>query len=254
MPSRANTSSTTLKARAEPRWSELDFLAAADRRHDLHRSPISSASRCASIRNLGHYTNFVNFFGLSGLGLAVRLPARRPAVRHHLDRPRIARPASCSNSARAGSAPSALPLGKTASTLPPPRPIPTAAEHRVSIAVVGAHMSGLPLNGQLTELRRPAGKCDAGRRRIYRLYALPGGPPQRPGLLRVAPGRRARSSSRSGACPRGGSAHFVAGSRRRSASARSRWKTVRRCRASSARATRQPARATSPPSAAGAPT
>jgi len=46
-------------------------------------------------------------------------------------------------------------------------------------------MSGLPLNRQLTALGgRPEG---AGRTApCYRFYALPGDPPARPGLLRVA--------------------------------------------------------------------
>jgi allophanate hydrolase len=57
----------------------------------------------------------------------------------------------------------------------------------VTVAVCGAHMEGLPLNHQLTSrgalfvqrtLTVPA----------YKLYALPGGPPHRPGLIRVASG------------------------------------------------------------------
>ena len=57
------------------------------------------------------------------------------------------------------------------------------ADDRVPIAVVGAHMSGLPLNIQLTEL---GGRLEkAGRTApVYRFYALPGGPPRRPGMVR----------------------------------------------------------------------
>jgi allophanate hydrolase len=55
----------------------------------------------------------------------------------------------------------------------------------VEIAVVGAHMSGLPLNGQLTALGGTLLR-EAATLPCYRLYALPGGPPARPGLLRVA--------------------------------------------------------------------
>ncbi|HEX8325749.1 MAG TPA: hypothetical protein VF595_17725 [Tepidisphaeraceae bacterium] len=55
----------------------------------------------------------------------------------------------------------------------------------MNIAVVGAHLSGLPLNSQLTErggvLVRPA--VTAPR---YRLFALPNTTPPKPGLLRVA--------------------------------------------------------------------
>jgi len=48
-------------------------------------------------------------------------------------------------------------------------------------------MSGLPLNGQLLQLggrMEKAGKTAPA----YRFYALPGGPPHRPGLVRVAEG------------------------------------------------------------------
>ena len=57
----------------------------------------------------------------------------------------------------------------------------------LEIALVGAHMTGLPLNGDIVALD---GRFDrvAGTEACYRLYALPGGPPQRPGLLRVAAG------------------------------------------------------------------
>ncbi|MDT7950533.1 MAG: amidase [Acetobacteraceae bacterium] len=57
----------------------------------------------------------------------------------------------------------------------------------LEIALVGAHMEGLPLNGEITALE---GRFDraAETEACYRLFALPGGPPHRPGLLRVAAG------------------------------------------------------------------
>jgi allophanate hydrolase len=59
-------------------------------------------------------------------------------------------------------------------------------DDRIEIAVCGAHMAGLPLNGEL--LRRGARMVQACRTSPdYRLFALPGGPPARPGLVR-APG------------------------------------------------------------------
>lgn len=55
----------------------------------------------------------------------------------------------------------------------------------MKLAVVGAHLSGLPLNGQLLE--RGATLVRAARTKpVYRLYALPGTVPPKPGLLRVA--------------------------------------------------------------------
>jgi allophanate hydrolase len=57
----------------------------------------------------------------------------------------------------------------------------------IEIAVVGAHLSGMALNPDLlregARLRRAVDTQP-----IYRLYALAGGPPRRPGLLRVGPG------------------------------------------------------------------
>jgi allophanate hydrolase len=78
-------------------------------------------------------------------------------------------------------------LGATAAPFPSvPRPGgPAADADRIQIAVVGAHLSGEPLNHQLT---------DAGGRFVraartapaYRLYALPGTSPAKPGMMRVA--------------------------------------------------------------------
>ncbi|KTT12224.1 allophanate hydrolase [Pseudomonas oryzihabitans] len=61
-----------------------------------------------------------------------------------------------------------------------------AARHdRARLVVCGAHLQGLPLNGQLLArgARRLALTRSAPR---YRLYALAGGPPLRPGMVRVA--------------------------------------------------------------------
>ncbi|WP_245906605.1 allophanate hydrolase-related protein [Teichococcus aestuarii] len=57
----------------------------------------------------------------------------------------------------------------------------------MEIGVVGAHMSGLPLNGELLALEGRLLRATRTRP-CYRLFRLPGGPPFRPGLLRVAEG------------------------------------------------------------------
>jgi allophanate hydrolase len=59
------------------------------------------------------------------------------------------------------------------------------APQYLPMAVCGAHMEGLPLNHQL----RDRGAYLLARTRTaarYRFIALPGGPPLRPGLIRVA--------------------------------------------------------------------
>lgn len=56
----------------------------------------------------------------------------------------------------------------------------------MEIVLVGAHMAGLPLNGEIVALGGRLAR-EARTRPCYRLFALPGGPPHRPGLLRVVP-------------------------------------------------------------------
>ena len=60
----------------------------------------------------------------------------------------------------------------------------------LDIAVCGAHMRGLPLNSHLSE-RGALFKAAVQTAPCYELYALPGGPPFRPGLLRVTSGGHA---------------------------------------------------------------
>ncbi len=62
---------------------------------------------------------------------------------------------------------------------------------RVQVAVVGAHLSGMPLNSQLTE-RQGHLLEQTATSETYRLYALPNTTPAKPGLHRVADGTGAR--------------------------------------------------------------
>ncbi len=54
----------------------------------------------------------------------------------------------------------------------------------VEVVVCGAHLDGLPLNWQLRE-RGATLQCATETSENYRFYALPGGPPKRPALVRV---------------------------------------------------------------------
>jgi allophanate hydrolase len=54
----------------------------------------------------------------------------------------------------------------------------------VTMAVCGAHMQGLPLNHQLRDRGGYLMQVASSAPR-YRLFALPGGPPRRPGMIRV---------------------------------------------------------------------
>ncbi len=174
-----------LKAAAATQMAGFDFLAlptagtiytVAQLRHE----PILYNA------HLGHYTNFVNFFGLSALALPAGFrPDGLPfgitlVAGAHAERALLAFGARWQRAV-------ALPLGKTGSILPSEANDPVVVEDRVSIAVVGAHMSGLPLNVQLTELDGRLERA-AVSAPVYRLYALAGGPPQRPGMVRVTEG------------------------------------------------------------------
>ena len=79
------------------------------------------------------------------------------------------------------------PLGATDKVRPEETPGAEISTPTVKVAVVGAHLSGMPLNTQLTErysvlLEQTTTSAN------YRLYALPNTTPPKPGLKRVAAG------------------------------------------------------------------
>jgi allophanate hydrolase len=76
-------------------------------------------------------------------------------------------------------------LGATQHPLPLPEILSLLPSGQIKVAVVGAHLSGLPLNFQLTQrhARLLAATQTAPK---YRFYALPDG--KRPGLIKVAQG------------------------------------------------------------------
>ncbi len=136
---------------------------------------------------LGRYTNFVNLLDMCALAVPVSLAADGTAAGITLIAP-SGHDAVLAGLGRALHEAAGLPLGATGLPYPAPTPLPVrAAPDAIEIAVVGAHLSGMPLNGELTRLggtflRATMTTPD------YRLFALPGGPPVRPGLIRVADG------------------------------------------------------------------
>jgi allophanate hydrolase len=78
----------------------------------------------------------------------------------------------------------------------------------IEIAVVGAHLSGLALNHELVAHGGTLGRA-LRTLPCYRLHALAGGPPRRPGLLRVAAAGGAIETE-VWALPADGFARFVA--------------------------------------------
>ncbi|MGO4743770.1 allophanate hydrolase [Serratia quinivorans] len=79
-----------------------------------------------------------------------------------------------------------LPLGATGRPLPAPQSLTPSNQH-VRVAVVGAHLSDMPLNFQLTQ--RAATRVEqTATAPCYRLYALANTQPPKPGLVKVAQG------------------------------------------------------------------
>ncbi len=135
---------------------------------------------------LGTYTNFVNLLDLCGL--AVPSPARTDGLPGGVTL--IGPSGSDGLLALLGQALESrlgLPLGATAWRATRRLETSAAQEKGVVLAVVGAHMRGLPLNPEL--VARGARFLRAERTApCYRLFELPGAVPPKPGMLRVAEG------------------------------------------------------------------
>ncbi len=146
---------------------------------------------------LGTYTNFVNLLDLCGLAVPAALHDGSSASGGS---PSGATPFGITLLAPGGNdgllaaigrkfhADTALPLGALGRKQPELAPLPDAHGDAVPLAVVGAHLSGMPLNHELRahQARFVAATATAP---DYRLYALPGTTPPKPGLLRVAAGQ-----------------------------------------------------------------
>jgi allophanate hydrolase len=150
--------------------------------------------------NLGYYTNFMNLldyaavavpagFQKDGLPFGVTLagPAHHDLLLLRLAE-RLQRAyglpfgATAISLAEAGSVESAGGGSETTGRF-------SSQSKLIRVAVCGAHLSGLPLNEQLTSRH---GRLVAATTTSsdYRLYALPGEPPLRPGLVRVNKGEQ----------------------------------------------------------------
>ena len=164
-------------------WQRTDVLmvptAPGHPRHaEVQADPVGENSR------LGTYTNFVNLLGWCALAL----PAGFTAAGLPFGVTFIAPGTGDAALARFGQTwqrSLALPLGATGRAYPAPKAPPAwpASQPTLPIAVVGAHLSGLPLNGQLTERGATLSQATYTAPR-YRLFALPNTTPSKPGLLR----------------------------------------------------------------------
>ncbi len=164
-------------------WNDIDVMLTPTagtiyRIDEMQADPIRLNS------NLGYYTNFMNLLDLAatavpagfqhdGLPFGVTLIAPP-----HQDGP-LLHLASRMQQALGGK------TGATAHPLPAAEALNLLASGQVRVAVVGAHLSGLPLNPQLIE-RKARLVATTQTAPKYRLYALPDG--KRPGLIKVESG------------------------------------------------------------------
>ena len=164
------------------------------RRRRSTRTTQIAADPIGTNARLGTYTNFVNLLDLCAIAVPAGTPRRRPAVRRDVDRAaRPRRPADRARRDLAGRDGAVAagcwvevecsPSGGLRARAAPPSPAPG----ETLLAVVGAHLSGLPLNHQLTDVGATLAEATLTAP-VYRLYELSGCDPPKPGLVRVEPG------------------------------------------------------------------
>ncbi|RKT45015.1 allophanate hydrolase [Thiocapsa rosea] len=184
-----------IKRTADAYWADLTCIltptiATPYRIAEVEADPIRLNS------NLGYYTNYMNLLDLAavalpagmrpdGLPFGVTLfgPAFSDAVlarlseRLHLD------PSQSEWPTQGATGHPVSPASTPEPGCPAEDPKETAPE-MMPLVVCGAHLSGLALNHQLIER---GGRLLSATKTAscYRLYALPGGPPERPGLIRA---------------------------------------------------------------------
>jgi allophanate hydrolase len=131
----------------------------------------------------GTYTNFTNLADLSALAVPAGMRADGLPAGITLIAPAWHDHALAAFGQRWQQA-LKLPLGATGKALPAQTPSDKPAPGSVRVAVVGAHLTGMPLNFQLTS-RDAVLVEQTSSAATYRLYALPGTVPPKPGLARV---------------------------------------------------------------------
>ena len=198
-----------LQRRTEGIWESVDLLCVPTYPRPVRLAAIA-ADPIGPNAALGTYTNFVNLLDLCAL--TVPGPFRDDGLPSGVTL--IGR--SGEDAALAGFGArlhrlAGTPLGATGSAQPERDFVPASAavDDDVEIAVVGAHLSGMPLNHELV---RQGGRLlrKATTTAAYRLFALPGGPPARPGLVRVGPDQGSAIAVEVWSLPSQGFGRFVA--------------------------------------------
>ena len=181
-----------LRRAIAPLWSGIDALLVPTA-PTIYTIAAVNADPLARNAHLGTYTNFVNLLDCSAIALPASMRPDGLPFGVTFIAPPWAEPALCALGAEWQRS-TALPLGATGLALPAPVASAAAAAAAAAaapapgmqrVAVVGAHLSGMPLNHQLTSRgARLVGAAQTAP--SYRLYALPDTKPPKPGLLRAA--------------------------------------------------------------------
>jgi len=176
----------SLKRASEKIWDKVDVIITPTA-GTIYESVRVNAEPIRVNTTLGYYSNFMNLLDLAGVAIPAGfrndgLPfgvtiVGRSATDHALLA--LAGRLHRAYVDRLGAVNLAMPVLSEGSSATP--------DGFIAVAVCGAHMDGLPLNQEL----RDRGGYLVRRTRTaasYRLFALPGGPPPRPGLVRVMNG------------------------------------------------------------------
>ena len=179
-----------LRQQIAPLWRSIDVLMVPTTPTAPTRAAVAAAP---VLRNseLGRFTNFVNLLGQAALAVPSGLAASGLPFGVTFIAPGGSDAALAHLGARWQAA-RGLPLGcrlrdAAADELAAPLTMAPASAPTLAVAVVGAHLAGMPLHGQLVErgCRLLARTTTAS---AYRLFALPDTTPPKPGLARVADG------------------------------------------------------------------
>jgi allophanate hydrolase len=179
-----------LRRACEQVWRQIDVLVTPTagttyRIAEIEADPVSLNT------NLGLYTNFANLLDLAAVSVPAGFTAGPRPFGISLVGPAwsdyqlLALAARLQRDAPTGQGALSLPLPAQSGALD--APAAAADTPAVTLAVCGAHMEGLALNAELRRLGATLLERTHTAAR-YRLYALPGGPPHRPGLVRMEQG------------------------------------------------------------------
>lgn len=180
---RAQYQLQALRRASEGAWEKIDVLLTPTA-GNIYRISEVDADPIRLNTRLGYYTNFMNLFDLAAVAVPAGFSSAGLPFGVTLAAPAWSDTALLSLAARLQRVGEAT-LGATNVPLHDEADFDwSATGDRIAVAVCGAHLQGLPLNHQLLErgavlLERTTTAS------VYRLYALAGGPPYRPGLIAV---------------------------------------------------------------------